>query len=262
MRIAFRLGYIGDNFAGSQIQPDLRTVEGEFIGACRRAGLFGDWREARLLFAGRTDRGVHARWQVAAFDTDRPDLAVRVLNRLLPPDLWCSGWAEVDHRFHPRHDAVSRTYRYYFSGRGLDTGVMARAARSFEGLHDFTRFSRPQDRSPVRTVYEARVDQDGSMWYLEVTADGFLWNMVRRMTYMLMEIGRGREDEEAVRRYLQEEGDGVPAAPPTGLVLWYIRYDPPVDFIPLDRSGKSLRYLERLREEAKVREKVAALLNR
>ena len=69
MRVAVRFGYLGDHFAGSQLQPAGRTVEGEFIDACVRLGLFSDRRDARVAFAGRTDRGVHARGQVAALST-------------------------------------------------------------------------------------------------------------------------------------------------------------------------------------------------
>jgi len=261
MRIAFRIAYMGDRFAGSQIQPDQRTVEGEFIDACRRAGLFDDWREARFLAAGRTDAGVHARGQVVALDTAVPERAVRVLNRLLPPDLWCTGWAEVDPAFHPRHDAVYRTYRYYFAGDGVDTGAMSDAARRFVGRHDFTRFGRPQDRSPIRTVWAVDVDRDGDTWYVGVTADGFLWNMVRRMVHLLLEIGRGAADAEEITRCLDEPGDGVPAAPAAGLVLWRIGYDPDPGFVEMDRSEKNLRYLDRLGRDLVIRKKVVDLLD-
>lgn len=261
MRIAFRLSYVGDRFAGSQIQPDRRTVEGEFIDACRRAGLFEDWREARFLAAGRTDRGVHARGQVVALDTDAPERAVAVLNRLLPPDLWCTGWAEVDPGFHPRHDAVDRTYRYYFLGEDVDTRAMSDAAHLFVGRHDFSRFGRPQDKSPIRTVHAADVGRDGEAWYVEVTADGFLWNMVRRMVHLLLEIGCGSADAEMITRCLTEPGDGVPAAPAAGLVLWRIAYDPDPAFVEMDRSERNLRYLDRLRRDLAIRKKVVDLLD-
>lgn len=75
VRLAFRIGYLGDGFYGSQYQPDRRTVEGEVINACLRGGLFSDPRSARLTISGRTDRGVHSRSQIIAFSTSLPDRA-------------------------------------------------------------------------------------------------------------------------------------------------------------------------------------------
>ena len=95
VRLAFRVSYLGSRFFGSQMQASSRTVEGEFVAACQRLRLFDDWREAGFLFAGRTDRGVHATGQVAAFTTDAPDRAIRTINTRLPPDCWCTGYAEV-----------------------------------------------------------------------------------------------------------------------------------------------------------------------
>ena len=80
-----------------------------------RLKLFSDWRAAGFLSAGRTDRGVHARGQVIAFSTEFPDRAIKALNIQLPPDIWCTAYSEVLPAFHPRYDARSRTYRYYFS---------------------------------------------------------------------------------------------------------------------------------------------------
>ena len=83
VRLAFLVSYIGNGFYGSQIQVDRRTVEGEFVAACRRLNLFDDWRKAGFLFAGRTDRGVHACGQVAAFSTTEPERAVHTINTQL-----------------------------------------------------------------------------------------------------------------------------------------------------------------------------------
>ena len=84
VRLAFRVSYLGSGFYGSQMQVDRRTVEGEFVAACVRLSLFDDWRKAGFLFAGRTDRGVHACGQVAAFSTTEPERAVHAINTQLP----------------------------------------------------------------------------------------------------------------------------------------------------------------------------------
>jgi tRNA pseudouridine38-40 synthase len=221
MRLAFRVAYAGGGFSGSQIQPDVRTVEGVFIGACRELDLFSDWREAGFAFAGRTDAGVSARGQVCAFSTDHPGRAVRVINRILPADCWCTGWAEVAAGFHPRYAASRRTYRYYFPAGDLDAAAMEAAAGSFVGTHDFSRFARVGDKNPLRTVIAVQVIREGEFLVFEVTGESFLWNMVRCMATALEAAGRGELPGAGIARLLGEaDGDRLPAAPAAGLVFW------------------------------------------
>ncbi|MDK2916216.1 MAG: tRNA pseudouridine38-40 synthase [Euryarchaeota archaeon] len=253
MNLAFRFSYFGDRFFGSQMQPDLRTVEGEFIEACRILRLFEDWREAGFATAGRTDRGVHARCQVCSFKTDKPELAIETLNRVLPADIWCTGWAEAPEGFHPRYSAVSRTYRYYFSAPG-NVAAMHEAAQEFVGRHDFSAFARAGDRNPERRILAARVFTDGRFAVFEVTGESFLWNMVRCMATALGRVGRGEAEAGEISRLLSGlAGQRVAAAPPEGLILWDIEYG--VTFRPLPIDPKSSRYLaERHRYHALMAE--------
>lgn len=243
VRLAFRFGYIGSRFAGSQIQPSDRTVEGEFIAACSRAGLFSDWHQARFATAGRTDRGVHARGQIAAFTTRYQHRAVEAINWQLPPDIWCTGYAVVDDDFHPRYRAAARTYRYYVPGSPADPERMARAARLFEGEHDFSAFCKPAGKDPVRSVRSARVFQEGRFSCIEVTARSFLWHMVRSMAAALVAVGEGTWGEEDITRRLSgEDTRHVPPAAPEGLVLWDVECG--LNFItmpPDDRTSMFLR---------------------
>jgi tRNA pseudouridine38-40 synthase len=242
MKLAFRFSYIGERFFGSQMQPGLRTVEGEIVAACRRLGLFDDWRAAAFATAGRTDRGVHARSQVCSFRTDFADRAIHTLNLMLPPDIWCTAWAEVPDHFHPRYDALSRTYRYYFSPVPGDIEAMNDAARVFIGRHDFSSFARIGDRNPIRIVREARVWRESAFAIFEVTAESFLWNMVRCMATALERVGKGKIDPDAISRLLMaHSGERLPAARPEGLILWNVEYD--IGFIPLQIDSKSNRYL-------------------
>lgn len=242
MNLAFRFSYFGDRFFGSQVQPGLRTVEGEFIAACRRLELFDDWREAKFATAGRTDRGVHARNQVCSFLTDKPDRAVAALNQVLPADIWCTAWVEVPDGFHPRYSAVSRTYRYYFFPDPGDTAAMHAAAQEFVGRHDFSAFARATDRDPERRIIEAQVFDDGPFVVFEVTGESFLWNMVRCMASALERVGKGKAEAGEIARLLTDStGRRVPAAPPEGLILWDIGYA--ISFIPLPIGEKSRRYL-------------------
>ena len=232
VRLAFRVAYFGDCFMGSQLQPGLRTVEGEFIAACTRLGLFADWRTAGFVSSGRTDRGVHALGQVMAFSTAHPERAIATLNIQLPPDLWCTGYSRVGPGFHPRYDALWRTYRYYFREEGLCAEVMNAAAALFIGVHDFSGFAKPSDKNPVRNVLSASVGNDRGIRYFEVTAQSFLWHMVRCMATALADIGTGRYDPDAIEDRLCGCFDkGLHPAPPEGLVLWDIGYE--IGWVPM-----------------------------
>jgi tRNA pseudouridine38-40 synthase len=239
MRLAFRIAYFGGRFMGSQIQPDLRTIEGEFIAACIRLGLFTDWHAAGFVSSGRTDRGVHALGQVVAFTTGHPERAVATLNIQLPMDIWCSGYSPVSPGFHPRYDAQWRTYRYYFREDGLDTGAMNAAAALFVGMHDFSGFAKATDKNPIRTILSASVGLDSGIVYFEVTAQSFLWHMVRCMAKTLADAGaRTCRADEIEQRLSGNYEKGLEPAPPDGLVLWDIGYD--IGWIPLARGERRI----------------------
>lgn len=261
MRLAFRLGYYGDAFFGSQLQADVRTVEGEVIAACRRIGLFDDWKSARFAFAGRTDRGVHAVGQVCAFSTDEPERAVAALRFELPGDIWTAGWASVHDLFNPRKEARSRTYLYYFSGDQGDARAMDAAAQEFVGEHDFTLFSRRSERSPIRRVIAAGVREEDGFLVFEVTAESFLWNMVRCMAWTLAAVGRGEMDRADIRALLDRSGERrVPAAGPEGLILSRVGYG--FSFAPLAPSPKAAYALDARRREFGLKERVNLTLCR
>jgi tRNA pseudouridine38-40 synthase len=258
VRIAFRTGYLGDRFSGSQMQGTERTVEGEFVGACVRSGLFSDHREARFLAAGRTDRGVHARRQVYAFSTDLPERAVSVLNWQLPRDIWVTGWADVDAGFHPRYRALSRTYRYFFGERGLDRQPMAKAASFFCGRHDFRRFARVGDKDPERNVLSAEVFPDGDLVCFEVTAESFLWHMVRSMAGALLLVGIGEWTPDDVEARLEgEELRPLSPAPPGHLVLWDV--DCGIPFSPIPAKGRSGDFIRAVRDDHAVMARICGL---
>lgn len=259
MRLAFRVAYLGDGFFGSQVQSDRRTVEGEFIAAGRRLALFDDWRAARFAFAGRTDRGVHARAQVAAFDTPDPGRARSALNLQLPRDCWCTGVADVPDPFHPRYDARSRTYRYFFPKIHLDRDAMDSAAGFFPGLHDFSRFARVEGKDPIRKILSARVFDDRGFTCFEVTAESFLWQMVRGMAGALFSVGTGELAEGGIRALLDEpSGERHPPAPSSGLILWEV--DCGIRFEPLPRSPRSTAFLSAVRNHHEVMARVTSIL--
>lgn len=261
VRLAFRVSYLGSRFFGSQMQASSRTVEGEFIAACTRLNLFEDWRLAGFSSAGRTDRGVHARGQVIAFTTDAPDRAIGTINLQLPPDLWCSAYAEVPVQFHPRYDAKSRTYRYYFSDMPLQREEMEKACRHFLGIHDFSHFARVRDKNPVRNILAIRIAGEDGFVYLEVTAESFLWHQVRCMASAVLRVGNGETGEKSIPEYLEGEIDKpLSPAPAEGLVLWDT--DCGVSWSPLPEGQRSNTFMDHLRRHHALMEKVCRLLKK
>jgi len=259
VRLAFRVSYLGSRFFGSQMQVSRRTVEGEFIAACRRLSLFEDWREAGFLFAGRTDRGVHARGQVAAFTTYAPERAIRTINTQLPPDCWCTGYAEVSPVFHPRYDAKKRTYRYYFTEHPSRASLMARAAGRFVGTHDFTNFARLDGRNPDRNVLDATVSEESGFVYLEVTAESFLWHQVRCMATALLRVGNGEAEEHSIDELLTTDVKiPLQPAPAEGLILW--DSDCSLCWTPLPAGERSTLFIDQLSRHYALMENVCRVM--
>ncbi|HJJ99295.1 MAG TPA: tRNA pseudouridine(38-40) synthase TruA [Methanocorpusculum sp.] len=259
MKLAFAVGYKGDDFAGSQAQPGRRTVEGEFIAAGVGLGLFADAKEAHFRISGRTDKGVSARKQIVSITTDHPEKAIDALNFWLPDDIWCLGAAEVPVDFYPRYAATSRTYRYYFP-YPADIAAMDAVARQFIGRHDFTRFSKMEEgRDPNRTVTEARVfaAQDGCPVF-EVAAKSFLWNMVRGMAGFLALFGTGAVDPETASDLLTKPGHRVHPAPAEPLIFWDTECD--VSFTPMRQARETVRMLGRASVTARAEMHVAEAL--
>ena len=238
MRYTARAEYDGTDFAGFQVQPGKRTVQGVLEDALRR---LGNGTARRVDGAGRTDAGVHASGQVIAFSYEgRLTTAEleRALDTLLPPDVTIRGLRRAPIGFNPRRAARYREYRYTIwngprsplnerTALGvrvpLDTAAMARAGSAFIGRHDFSSFG-AAGRTSVRTVSAVRVGREGRTVTIDVRADAFLRGMVRRMVAALLEVGLGRIDETAVRTALAGPGpafDGA-AAPAKGLCLRHV----------------------------------------
>jgi tRNA pseudouridine38-40 synthase len=227
--------YDGTDFAGFQVQPGARTVQGELEAALAR---LSNGERRPVDGAGRTDAGVHAAGQVISFTYAGPhsveDLG-RALEALLPADVAIRNVRVAPAAFHPRRAARYREYRYTvwngprsplrerqaFGMRApLDTAAMERAGSVLIGRHDFSSFG-ATDRKPVRTVYAIRVRRTGSLVTIDVRANSFLRGMVRRIVAVLIEVGRGKMDETGVRRALEARKPALhgATAPARGLCL-------------------------------------------
>ncbi|MGH9658079.1 MAG: tRNA pseudouridine(38-40) synthase TruA [Bryobacteraceae bacterium] len=244
-RIRITLAYDGTDFHGWQVQPGLPTIQGEL----ERVVSEIESSAVRVDGSGRTDAGVHALAQVAAFTLANPiplPNLQKAINRLLPPSIRILDAVEVPLAFHPRYDATSKTYEYRIERAPvchpadwryvhhypypLDTGRMLALAPVFEGVHNFSAFASADDRdaeggSKVRTVFSSRVDLAGTRLVYRVRGSGFLKHMVRNLAGTLIEAGKGNLDEAALRGLLAApERTGGPTAPAKGLHLVEVDY--------------------------------------
>ena len=237
--------YDGTAFAGSQVQPNARTVQGELEEALNR--LIGE--ETKVRLAGRTDAGVHATGQVVAFCLPRElpwagglPVLQRRLNALLPSDLALRSLRRAPSGFDPRRDARWRVYRYRILVNGarrpleghrtleiddrLDVDAMRSAAAFMVGERDFASLGSHAGGRTVRHLVELRITRRGDLVELRVTANAFLRRMVRSIVALLLEVGRGRLEPEAAVALLDEPGRALHgrAAPPRGLTLERVVY--------------------------------------
>ncbi|MGB9804947.1 tRNA pseudouridine(38-40) synthase TruA [Desulfofundulus sp.] len=245
--IKLTIAYDGTNYHGFQEQrgTGLVTVQ-EVLEKCltRLAG-----REIRVIGAGRTDAGVHARGQVVNFDacgwpipTERIVLA---LNGVLPGDIAALKAEEVSPEFHARYSALAKTYRYtiynsripspfwrlysYFVPRPLDVEAMSEAAKKLLGTHDFSSFQAAGSpvRNTVRTLFDVDVFREGDeLVHLTFRGNGFLYNMVRIMAGTLIEVGLGKRDPDDIPFILaaRDRTQAGPTVPPGGLCLERVEY--------------------------------------
>lgn len=244
-RFRLTVAYDGTAYAGWQVQPHdpsvQQTIEATLGGIVNHP--------VKLHGSGRTDRGVHARGQVAHTDlATRMDPAAvqRALNARLPPDIRILAAARARADFHARCSAVGKEYRYFIWNdlvlpperrlytahvyRPLDVARMRVAAAHFVGTHDFAAFTANPNRevdATVRTVFAATVTRRGREIVFRVSGGGFLYKQVRSMVGFLLRVGEGAEEPDAVRHLMDAAAARtarVPSAPPQGLFLWRVWY--------------------------------------
>jgi tRNA pseudouridine38-40 synthase len=242
--IKLTLSYDGTDFNGWQTQPGFRTVQETLENAI--GTLTGE--AARVNAAGRTDAGVHAVGQVVNCYTNSShtcDVIVSALNAHLPADAAVREACDMPQSFDANRDAKRKLYRYvihdgavrdaflhryyYQSRHRLDVKAMRRAAEALKGRHDFHSFETdwPNRMSSVRTITHLSLNRFGDWIWLDVEADGFLYNMVRAIAGTLINVGRGFWPESEVAAILEAEDRrrAGPTAPPQGLFLMRVTYD-------------------------------------
>jgi tRNA pseudouridine38-40 synthase len=239
-RIRITVAYDGTHFHGWQVQPGLPTIQGvleEVVGRIEE-------KPVQVAGSGRTDAGVHAMAQVAAFTIENPipvPNLVLAMNRLLPPAIRVLSADVAEPEFHPRFDAVGKTYEYrilrspicspfdwpwvYHHPYPLDEGAMIHAARRLEGEHDFTVYAAADEsdgegKSKVRTIFDSHLERGEGRLIYRVRGSGFLKHMVRNIVGTLIEVGRGNISADA----LPGVAKCGPTAPAKGLTLISVDY--------------------------------------
>ncbi len=250
--IRLTIAYEGTNYAGWQVQLSRPSIQGTIETALN--SLTGE--AIRIHGAGRTDAGVHAVGQVAHFATASTipsDRFAAALNRELPKDIVIRDSREVPAEFHARYSAVRKQYRYLIDTaevtppwlRGLvwrvpgrfDEDALTHAARTLIGRHDFSAFeskSSPEEDS-CRTVFAVDVSRQPTSlgWQashellaVAITADGFLYKMVRSIVGTLVQVAQGSRSADDITRILagRDRSQAGPTAPPQGLALMWVEY--------------------------------------
>lgn len=247
-RIVLIIEYDGTNYVGWQIQPNGVAVQ-QVLSECITK-LTGTY--STLNASGRTDSGVHARCQVAHFDTESripADKFCYALNTFLPGDIRIKASFELPHEgvneFHSRFSVKKKHYRYTilnaphnsaFSRKTalhihapLSLNRLNEAASYFIGTHDFAAFkaSGSKTATTIRTIFKSEWSQNKDYLYFDVAGSGFLYNMVRIMVGTMLRIGMGYENPDFIHNALENPNreNAGDTAPAHGLMLWRVEYD-------------------------------------
>ena len=242
--IKLTIEYDGKDFNGWQKQPNKLNIQGTIEQAIKIV----TGEEVDLMASGRTDAGVHAFGQVANFKTNSQISIEKLplaINSQLKNSIVIKEAEEVNERFHSRYNAKRKTYRYIINNSKCGTAIyrnleysypfkldaekMKQASKYFEGEHDFKAFksSGTSSKNSVRTIYKAIVKQEGEKIIIELTGNGFLYNMVRIISGTLLDVGLGKIQPEEIPEMIeskdrQRAGKTLPAH---GLYLVEVKYD-------------------------------------
>ncbi|MDR3222195.1 MAG: tRNA pseudouridine(38-40) synthase TruA [Methanobrevibacter sp.] len=206
-RFALKVAYFGSEFYGFQRQPNFRTVEGEIIDTLIDLELIDNVFESKFSIAGRTDRGVHSLGNVIAFNCEKEPI-INQINDSLSDDIQIIAKTSVHFGFKPRY-SIMRHYRYFlknFYDDDLDLSLIKELAKLFEGVHDFTNFTKRNQKEPIRKINNIEINKiDGInksyQIYVDVFGASFLWNMVRKMMAVFCDVGRGKLNIDEVVNY-------------------------------------------------------------
>lgn len=261
-KIALKIAYIGTHFHGFQRQPNLRTIEGEIIYTLKKLGYIDDLKKSKFQIAGRTDKGVHSLGNVISFMTDK-DVLINQINHKLPDDIQVLAKAPVRYGFRPRY-ALMRYYRYMFFEENLDISAMEKVSNLFLGKHDFTNFSKRDQKTPVRKIdniniiipenkrnrniinykpimgksIKYKIEKNKNIAikqqstdnfdaiFVDVYGESFLWNMIRKIMRIFLLVGKNKMNAEEVEKFFNpEEKYNIKPLESENLILMDTSYD-------------------------------------
>ena len=242
--IKLTIEYDGKDFKGWQKQPNKLNIQGEIEKAIEN--ITGE--KVELIASGRTDAGVHAMGQVANFKTNSNMPIEKIpiaINSQVKNSIRIQNAEEVDENFHSRFNCKKKTYRYvidnskygsaiyrnisYHMPIKLDVEEMKKAIKYFEGEHDFKAFksSGTSSKSSVRTIYKADIITEGTNIAIDLTGNGFLYNMVRIIAGTLVDVGLGKIKVDDIPEIIasKDRTKAGKTLPPHGLMLLNVVYD-------------------------------------
>lgn len=236
MRYAIKFAYDGTKFSGSQRQPNVKTVEGEMIDSLINHQVIDDVKTSNFQVASRTDAGVSALGNVVAFNTEfEKSDTLNILNSK-PAYCWYYAIEQVDSEFNPRH-ANMRWYRYHlYNGNfsiencielKLDPGILKSITRPFLGTHDFKNFTKPNLDKTTRIIDSITITENGAWILIDIKAQSFLWNQVRRLINSWVSCARDRINDSELYQALNNPKIDCDfgLAPPEPLFLMDIEYN-------------------------------------
>lgn len=242
--VLLTIAYDGTNYSGWQIQPNGVTIEEKLMEAFWRM----DGSEVKIIGSGRTDARVHARGQranVKLQSTVPTEKLPMALNAKLPPDIVVTDAKEVSPEFHARYDALGKTYRYrlytglfpdpigrnhqYHVKEKVDFPSLKKALKIMEGTHDFRGFMAAGSsvKTTIRTIENTEIRRmDNGITDIYLSADGFLYNMVRIIVGSIVDVGKGKISHHRLQQALRTQKRHLAGhtAPPQGLFLEGVRY--------------------------------------
>lgn len=244
-RYALAIQYIGDNYSGSQLQPNKKTIQNELEKAISTLIK----KKTKIILSGRTDKGVHAIAQVAHFDIPLGfkklsiERFINSLNGILPSDISVCGLQEVSNTFHAQKSAKWRWYRYEITSRKqrsvwdgysllvrqeLELERVNKALEYLIGEHDFSSFKASKTDNPAKicNVFYAKARKIQDKIIIDIAADRFLYNMIRIIVGTVLEIEKNSLAPEALKEILEakDRKKAGPTASPHGLKLVKVAY--------------------------------------
>jgi len=240
MQLALKIAYDGTKFHGFAAQPKLRTIEGDINRCLQKISKKMAPQTSKIQTASRTDQGVSARGNIVVCDiqTSLKEIIYPLQTKLR--DIWIRGTKRVPDDFNPRY-AHKRWYRYYLPDESIDNDKLKHAGQLFEGKHDFTNYTKDTTKDPCLQIDKITITHKKKFYLIDIWAQRFLWNQVRRMVSAIEQGGKNKITLTAIKKTLDEpcrqKSFGI--APPEYLVLMDVQYKN-MEFTPFTMTQKNM----------------------